>query len=352
MTTSITLNELYRRQITLVGTEGFKKIRQAKVLVVGAGGLGCPLLQYLAASGIGKIGIVDFDVVSASNLQRQILFQISDIGKKKVEVAREKLTTLAPFCELETFPVHLNGSNVGTILADYDLIVDCTDNFYTKFFLHDACLVARKVLIQGSVYQFEGQLHLFDFRKEEGPCLRCLWPVEPLDGCTGTCAEVGVMGPLLGVLGSMQAMEALKVITGENHLKNGESLFVDLVGLSLDIRRFKQLADCPCCVKKEFNHKTVIQIPLPEELESYTILDVRSKVESEACLFIQNLKPSQKLIQLPLGEIAQFQPRNDLKYLVICASGIRSVNACQQLNKYNADVYSLLGGIGALAGRE
>lgn len=352
MTISITLNELYERQITLIGKEAFAKIRQASVLVIGAGGLGCPALQYLASSGIGKIGVVDFDLVTASNLQRQILFQVNDIGRNKGEVVQQRLAALAPFCDLEIYPIRIDESNAQSIIADYDVVLDCTDNFLTKFLIHDACLIARKVLVQASVYQYEGQLQLFDFRNNEGPCLRCLWPDEPQDGCTGTCAQVGVMGPLLGVMGSMQAMEAIKLIISQEHLKNGETLFVDLMGSSFDIRRFNQLNDCPCCVKKEFKKRPALQIPLPENLDQYIILDVRSSSESEECSFIQKIKHGGNVLQVPLEKIPGFKPLAGKKYLTVCARGIRSLNACNQLYKNNVEVYSLLGGVEALAWRK
>lgn len=352
MTTSITLNELYERQITLIGKEAFGKIRQASVLVVGAGGLGCPALQYLASSGIGKIGVVDFDLVSASNLQRQILFQVNDIGRNKGQVVKERLAALAPFCDLEIYPIRLDDTNAQSVIADYDVVLDCTDNFLTKFLIHDACLIARKVLVQASVYQYEGQLQLFDFRNIEGPCLRCLWPDEPQDGCTGTCAQVGVMGPLLGVMGSMQAMEAIKLIINQEHLKSGETLFVDLMGSSFDIRRFNQLNDCSCCVKKEFKRRPALQISLPRNLDQYVILDVRSSSESEGCSFIQKIKHIGNVLQVPLEKIPEFKPLAGKKYLTVCARGIRSLNACNQLYKNNVEVYSLIGGVEALTWRE
>lgn len=352
MTTSITSNDLYQRQITLIGKDAFDKMRKAKVLIVGAGGLGCPALQYLAASGIGEIGIVDFDTVSASNLQRQILFQANDIGRKKTEVARERLKLLAPFCEIQVHAVRLDESNAETIISTYDVILDCTDNFSTKFLIHDSCLKTQKVLIQASVYQYEGQLQLFDFSRGEGPCLRCLWPVEPQDGCTGTCEQVGVMGPLLGVLGSMQAMEAIKFLIDKEHLKNGETLFVDLMGLSFDVRRFQQVKDCPYCVKKEFSKNKIMQIGLPSELNQYVILDVRSSSESAVCSFVQKIKKTQEIVQIPLDQISEFKPLQGQKYLAVCTRGIRSLSASKLLTKNNVEVYSLAGGIEALTVKE
>lgn len=344
MTTSITLSDLYQRQITLIGEAAFEKIRKSRILVIGTGGLGCPALQYLASSGAGEIGILDFDFVSASNLQRQILFEMNDIGRKKAEVAAEKLKNLAPFCHFQIFPYRLDETNVQEILSQFDVILDCTDNFHAKFLIHDACFKTGKVLIQASVYQFEGQLQLFDFRQRLGPCLRCLWPQEPIDGCTATCAEAGVMGPLLGVIGSMQAMEALKLIIDKEHLSNGETLFVDLMSRDFDVRRYKQLKDCPCCVKQEFKIKEVIQIDLPLKLDEYVIVDVRSLIESDQCSFINHLKKQHHVLQIPLEEIKNFVLKNDQKYLTVCARGLRSLRACHYLRSQGLDVYSLRGG--------
>lgn len=345
MTTFTTANELYQRQITLLGKKAQEKIFQSKVLVVGAGGLGCPALQYLASAGIGTIGIVDFDKISPSNLQRQILFKIEDIGKKKVTVAAGNLQKLAPFCHFQELDIDVNQDNVLQLIRNYDIILDCTDNFRTKFLLHDACFQEKKILIQASVYQYEGQMQLFDFREQQGPCLRCLWPVEPQDGCTGTCAQVGVMGPLLGVLGSMQAMEALKVIIEAPHLKSGETLFVDLLHLSIDQRSFKPLKGCLCCEKKEFTFKKSFQINTPESLSDYVIIDVRSKAEFESCEFVKSIAQNQKLMNIPLEKISQFIPQKDINYLTVCAQGIRSLKACEIIREKDAFAFSLIGGI-------
>ncbi len=344
MTTSITLSDLYQRQITLIGEEAFEKIRTSRILVIGAGGLGCPALQYLASSGAGEIGILDFDIVSASNLQRQILFEINDVGRKKVEAAAEKLKRLAPFCEFRIYPVRLDEINANEVISQFDVILDCTDNFHTKFLIHDTCFKNAKVLIQASVYQFEGQLQLFDFRQRLGPCLRCLWPLEPLDGCTATCAEAGVMGPLLGVIGSMQAMEALKLIIGKEHINNGETLFVDLMSREFDVRRFQQLKDCVCCVKQEHRPKEILQVDLPLKLDEFVIVDVRSLEESDQCSFIKKLKEEYTVLQIPLEKIDDFELANNQKYLTVCARGLRSLKACHFLRSQGLEVYSLRGG--------
>jgi len=345
MNTSITAREMHQRQITLLGADNHQKIVQSRILVVGAGGLGCPALQYLAAAGVGELGIVDFDTVSVSNLQRQILFSIADVGENKSKVACSKLSELAPYVKFHSFPVHINASNVASIIESYDVVLDCTDNFLSKFLLHDTCFQLKKVLIQASVYQYEGQLHVFDFRKQQGPCWRCLWPEPPHDGCTGTCAEVGVLGPLLGVMGSMQAMEALKLVTNQEHLPNGTSLFVDLKGLAFDQRKFKHLNDCPCCVKKVISQDNVLQIQLPSDLEQYIILDVRSPEETSACPFVKGLKQHQRLTSIPLEKINEFIPEPESRYLAICARGIRALKASQEIRKNHAEIYSLIGGI-------
>lgn len=347
MTTSITSNQLFQRQITLLGNEGQKLITQARILIVGAGGLGCPALQYLSSAGVGEIGIVDFDKISVSNLQRQILFGPENVGQLKVSVATERLQKQAPFTKFLALPVALNEDNAANIISSYDVILDCTDNFYTKFLLHDFCFQEKKVLVQASVYQYEGQLQVFDFRNQQGPCWRCLWETPPEDGCTGTCAEVGVIGPLLGVMGSLQAMEALKVILGKAFLENGKSLFVDLLTLSMEPRGFKVRKDCSCCVKKDLPQLGGGQITLPEKLNEFFILDVRSRKENQDCSVIKKLSNAE-ILNVPLEEVSSFLPLASKKYLVVCSKGIRSLKACRMLRKDHREVYSLIGGIESL----
>lgn len=344
MTTFITPNELFQRQITLLGTEGQKLISEARLLIVGAGGLGCPALQYLSSAGVGEIGIMDFDKVSVSNLQRQILFKPSDVGEFKVTVASLRLKEHAPFSKISGLPLALNEENASSIISKYDVILDCTDNFHTKFLLHDFCFQEKKVLVQASVYQYEGQLQVFDFRNQTGPCWRCLWPIPPEDGCTGTCAEVGVLGPLLGVMGSLQAVEALKVILGKPFLESGKSLFVDLLTLSMETRGFKARKDCSCCVKKNLPQMEKIQVPLPDKLSEFIILDVRSRNENQECSVLKGLRNAE-IINVPLEEVNSFFPETSKKYLVVCSKGIRSLKACRILRKDHGEVYSLLGGL-------
>ena len=348
MTISITSSELFQRQITLLGTEGQKLVGQARILIVGAGGLGCPALQYLSATGVGEIGVLDFDKISVSNLQRQILFRPEDVGHLKVKVATERLRKHAPFTKFLDLPIALNEDNAASVISNYDVILDCTDNFHTKFLLHDFCFQEKKVLIQASVYQYEGQLQVFDFRNQQGPCWRCLWEIPPEDGCTGTCAEVGVIGPLLGVMGSLQAMEALKVILGKPFLENGNSLFIDLLTLSMEPRGFKVRKDCSCCVKKDLPQTEGIQVSLPARLNEFIILDVRSQKENQDCPVLKDLSVAE-VINVPLEDVNSFIPLASKKYLVVCTKGIRSLKACRILRKDHREVYSLLGGIETLA---
>lgn len=348
MTISITSRKLYERQITLLGEEAHARVASSKILVIGAGGLGCPALQYLASAGVGKIGILDFDIVSLSNLQRQILYSIEDVGRPKAQVAFQKLKNLAPFCDFQVYGKPLTTDNAETIISDYDLVLDCTDNFATKFLIHDVVFKLSKILIQASVYQYEGQINVFDFRSQSGPCLRCLWPLEPLDGCTGTCADVGVLGPLLGVMGSLQSSEAIKILAGLPHLKNGESLFVDLCGLSLDVRKFRQNGDCHSCVHKESRKGfAYMQISLPLNLQEFTVIDVRSKNEFDQCEVIKKLAIN-SLHNIPLEDVSHFMPDKNQKYLVVCAKGVRSLKACQNLRDQHDQVFSLIGGLESL----
>jgi adenylyltransferase/sulfurtransferase len=179
----------------------------------------------------------------------------------------------------------------------------------------------------------------------QGPCLRCLWPEEPQEGCTGTCEQVGVIGPLLGVLGGLQVMETIKVITNQDHIKNGEVLFVDLMGHSLETRRFKSLVDCSCCIKKEILPRINCEIDLPADLNKFFILDVRSVSEHNNCKIVSNLKLNNKILNVPIESLAEFSLIHGQKYLTVCATGVRSLMACKILNKMNGEVYSLSGGL-------
>jgi adenylyltransferase/sulfurtransferase len=237
----------YRRHLTLpeLGLAGQQALLGSSVLLIGAGGLGCPIAQYLAAAGVGRIGIVDDDVVSASNLQRQILYATSDVGRPKVEVARERLEGLNPDVTIETFQLRLDSSNAMEIFASYDVIVDGTDNFPTRYLTNDACVLLGKPNVHGSIFRFEGQASVFDATK--GPCYRCLYPEPPPPGAVPSCAEGGVLGILPGTVALVQATETIKILTGLGETLVGRLLHYD--ALDMAWREFKMHKDpeCPIC---------------------------------------------------------------------------------------------------------
>lgn len=237
----------YARHIVLpgVGGAGQARLKQSSALVVGAGGLGSPVLMYLAAAGVGRIGIVEMDAVDLSNLQRQVLFDTQTLGQPKTDVARARLNSLNPHVEVETYALKLDSHNALSILEPYDLVIDCTDNLPTRYLVNDACVLLDKPLVYGAIHQFEGQLSVFHYRG--GPCYRCLYPEPPKPGTVPSCAEAGVFGVLPGVIGSLMAAEALKMLLGQGETLSGRLLVYD--GLQAHFRsiRFPRRTDCPVC---------------------------------------------------------------------------------------------------------
>jgi thiazole biosynthesis adenylyltransferase ThiF len=237
----------YTRHILLpeIGVEGQKKLLAAKVLVVGAGGLGCPISLYLAAAGVGTIGLVDFDTVDASNLQRQILFTTEDVGKPKVEVAAKRLRALNPDVTVNTYAVALKSDNIMDILKNYDMIIDGTDNFPTRYLTNDAAALQGKPNIYGSIFRFDGQLTVF--KTPEGPCYRCLYPEPPPPGEVPSCAEGGVMGAMVGTIGAMQATEAIKLITGVGTPAIGKLVIYNSLDMQFRNLKLRKDPTCPLC---------------------------------------------------------------------------------------------------------
>ena len=235
--------EFYQRHITLsmIGEEGQKRLKNASVLVVGAGGLGCPALLYLTAAGVGRIGIIDDDIVETSNLQRQILFKQNDVGKQKAETAYLSLSQNNPHIHFDFYNERLNPENAEKVLSEYSIIIDGSDNFQTKYLLNDACLMFNKVLIYGSIYEFSGQISVFNF--ENGPTYRCLFPEVSKNDPAGSCAEVGVIGALPGVIGSLQATEAIKVITGVGQVLSGKLLLYNALNQETKLLTFSKNHD-------------------------------------------------------------------------------------------------------------
>ena len=245
----LTRNELsrYARHLILpeVGVEGQQKLKAARVLCVGAGGLGSPLALYLAAAGVGTLGLVDFDVVDASNLQRQILHTTGDVGRKKLDSAEEKLAALNPAVHVVKHETMLSSANAMDILKDYDIVADGTDNFPTRYLVNDACVLLGKPNVYGSVFRFEGQASVFATR--EGPCYRCLYPEPPPPGTVPSCAEGGVLGILPGLIGIIQATEVIKLILGKGELLIGRLLLVDALAMRFRELKLKKNPECPMC---------------------------------------------------------------------------------------------------------
>ncbi|MGV3639602.1 MAG: molybdopterin-synthase adenylyltransferase MoeB [Adhaeribacter sp.] len=341
----------YARHLSLeeIGLAGQQKLKAARVLVIGAGGLGCPLLQYLTAAGVGCIGIVDDDLVEESNLQRQILFNPDDIGKPKAEIAREKLMRQNPHVHLQAHVLRLNAGNALQVMADYDLVVDGSDNFATRYLVNDACVMGGKVLVFGSIFRFQGQVSVFNY--QGGPTYRCLYP-EP--GTLAACTEAGVLGVLPGLVGCLMANEVLKVLTGAGQVLSGRLLVLD--ALTMEFNSF--------FFKPDLEHKHIRSLPagdsycqasfqeigagdlvdLLQKGQGFTLLDVREEAEYAAGHLNGLLLPlgllDQKLDEIPGG----------FPLVVYCQSGGRSRQAAARLvARGMGPVYNLKGGLAAMS---
>ena len=237
----------YSRHLIMpeVGMEGQRKLKAASVLLIGAGGLGSPLAMYLAAAGIGRIGLVDYDTVSYSNLQRQIIHGTSDVGRPKLESAKDRIKEINPYVQVDTYELPLTSENALEILEPYDVIIDGTDNFPTRYLTNDACVLLGKPNVYGSIFRFEGQASVFD--ATDGPCYRCLFPEPPPPGLVPSCAEGGVLGILPGTVGAIQATEAIKLILGKGKTLKGRLLLYDALNMEFDEVRLRKNPDCPVC---------------------------------------------------------------------------------------------------------
>ena len=246
----------YSRHLIMpeVGLEGQLKLKRARVLMIGTGGLGAPLGLYLAAAGVGHLGLVDFDVVDSSNLQRQVTFTTADVGKPKSEAAKARLSALNPMIEIESYETRLTSDNALELFRDYDIIVDGTDNFPTRFLVNDACLLLGKPNVYGSIFRFEGQATVFGY--PGGPCYRCLYPEPPPPGLVPSCAEGGVLGVLPGIVGSIQAMETIKLILGTGEPLVGRLLLFDALAMRFRELKLRKNPACPMCGE----HRTITKL--------------------------------------------------------------------------------------------
>jgi molybdopterin/thiamine biosynthesis adenylyltransferase/molybdopterin synthase catalytic subunit/rhodanese-related sulfurtransferase len=349
----------YSRQVALreVGPQGQEKLRAASVLVVGAGGLGVPVLQYLAGAGVGRLGIVDGDRLEPSNLHRQTWYALADCGREKAALAAKRVQALNPEVRVDIHALRLDAQNAAHLVEPYQLVIDCTDNFSTKFLLNDVALKTRKPVLFASVYQYEGQLQLVA-GDAASPCLRCVWPEATRDGLVGNCAEAGVLGPVPGVFGSLQALEALKLLLGLPGLAKDEMLIFDLVTLSTQRLRAKRSPACVAHARAAGDAPAEAQGAggmedielrlgsLEEALAAgFTCIDVRDSRERLTEPF-----PVASL-HLPMSKLLSEAPALDAsaRYLLVCASGKRSTAAADLLRSQGFEnCRSLRGGLKGL----
>ncbi|MBV9613069.1 MAG: molybdopterin-synthase adenylyltransferase MoeB, partial [Acidobacteriaceae bacterium] len=358
----------YSRHLILpeVGMQGQLKLKQAKVAMIGAGGLGAPVGLYLAAAGIGRIGLVDFDVVDASNLQRQVIHGTADLGRKKLDSAEDRMRDINPNLEVDKFDTGLSSENALEILKDYDLVIDGTDNFPTRYLVNDACVLLKKPNVYGSIFRFEGQATVFAY--EDGPCYRCLYPEPPPPGLVPSCAEGGVLGILPGLIGVIQATEAVKIILGTGETLKNRLLLYDALNMRFRELRLRRERNCPVCG----DHPSITQlidyqefcgmrsappqpvaadaavdaVELKQKLDrgdKFTLIDVREPHEYQIGRI-----PGARLI--PLGELSkhlnEFDPNEEL--VMHCKSGARSQKAVDLLKQNGfRNVRNMTGGITA-----
>jgi len=366
----------YSRHLIMpeVGMEGQKKLKAASILLIGAGGLGSPLAMYLAAAGIGRIGMVDYDVVDYTNLQRQIIHGTKDVGRPKLESAKDRILDINPHIQVDTYEVPLTSENALEIFEPYDIIIDGTDNFPTRYLTNDACVLLGKPNVYGSIFRFEGQASVF--YAKEGPCYRCLFPEPPPPGLVPSCAEGGVLGVLPGTIGAIQATEAVKLILGEGQPLIGRLLLYDALNMEFDQVRLRKNPNCPICgenptvtelidyeqfcgmpahdrsmyVTSEGENGTAVKQISPTELKSRLdagddlfILDVREPHEWE----ISNLEPLGAVL-IPKGQVLERMGELDTarEMVVQCRSGARSADVIRELQKHGFQkMWNLDGGI-------
>ena len=358
----------YARHISLpeIGIEGQKKLKASSIGCIGTGGLGSPLLIYLAAAGVGRIGIVDFDVVECSNLQRQIIHTTDSIGRFKTSSAKDHIHKINPSCQVDLFNQKITSSNALEILKTYDLICDCSDNFPTRYLINDACIILKKPNIYGSIARFEGQVSVFNL-KEDSPNYRDLIPSPPPLELIPSCSEAGVMGILPGIIGTIQATEAIKIITNIGSPLNGRLLIFNALKMSfkeltlksnLENKNIKRLIDYEnfCSeikVKNEVNSDTIgisikkLKLLLSQSSKQVLLIDVRTQIEHDQCSI-----SGARLIPLSsiesgeaINEIKTFAAQKDL--YIFCKSGKRSLLAIKHLKRFGISGINIEGGIEA-----
>ena len=362
----------YSRHLLIpeVGLEGQRKLKNASVLVVGSGGLGSPVTLYLAAAGVGRIGIIDYDVVDSSNLQRQVLHSTQAIGKLKVESARQRLTSLNPYIQVDAYNEVFTAENAERIAASYDILVDGTDNFPTRYLLNDLAVFTGKPFVYGSIFRFEGQVSVFDARV--GPCYRCLFPTPPPPGSVPACGDAGVFGVLPGTIGTIQATEVIKLILGIGEPLTGKLLLYDALSMSQQIVNLRKNPNCKVCgpnpeITRLIDYEEFCGVPTrvvndgmagegrdldPETLAEWInrgqplqLVDVRDPIELE-------ISALPDAVNIPLERLNQrFKELDPTKtYVLFCRTGVRSARGVHLLSAAGfSHVYNLFGGINAWA---
>ncbi len=365
----------YSRHLIMpeVGMEGQKRLKAASILLIGAGGLGSPLGLYLAAAGIGRIGIVDFDVVDFSNLQRQVLHGTPDVGRPKLQSAKDRLQAINPEVQIELYETRLSSANAISILAPYDIVIDGTDNFPTRYLVNDACVLLKKPNVYGSIFRFDGQASVF--YPPHGPCYRCLYPEPPPPGEVPSCAEGGVLGILPGLIGCIQATEGVKLILGKGSTLIGRLLLYDALSMKFQEFKVRRNLKCPMCGDKP----TITQLidyeqfcgirgeeaaapPTAASDWEITVEELKGRLDRNEKLFILDVRNPEEFqicripgsTLLPLPELPnRFKELNaDQEMIVHCKSGMRSLKATNFLRQQGFQkVKNLKGGILAWADR-
>ena len=362
----------YSRHLIMpeVGIQGQRKLKAASVLLIGTGGLGSPLGLYLTSAGVGRIGLVDFDVVDFTNLQRQVLYTAADVGRPKLEAAKERLTAINPSVAIETHEERLTSENALGILQGYDIVIDGTDNFPTRYLVNDACVLLKKPNVYGSIFRFEGQASVFDASR--GPCYRCLYPEPPPPGLVPSCAEGGVLGILPGIIGVIQATEAVKLILGSGEPLIGRLLLFNALKMRFRELKLRKNPDCPVCgthptVKQLIDYEAFCGLRRGDEglsaaggeweisahelkallkgSKPLKLIDVREPHEYEIChIEGAQLIPSSEFVQR-IGELDSAD-----EMILYCHKGIRSHNALELLKSAGfKKIKSLKGGVDAWA---
>ncbi len=357
----------YSRHLIMpeVGMDGQLKLKSASVLCIGAGGLGSPVAMYLGAAGVGRIGIVDFDVVDYSNLQRQVIHGTPDVGRPKLDSARDRLNAINPEVTVETHDVALSSENALALLANYDVIVDGTDNFPTRYLVNDACVILGKPNVYGSIFRFEGQASVF--ATKDGPCYRCLYPEPPPPGLVPSCAEGGVLGILPGVIGTIQATEAVKIIIGVGEPLINRFMIYDALRMKFRELKLRKDPECPVCgdtptVTELIDYEQfcgitgAVTADVSSEALDTTVKDLKTRIDGKDKVLVLDVREPQEFqicripgsTLIPLNDLpqrlAELEGYKDM--VVHCKSGVRSAKAVKLLHEAGfSDAKNLRGGI-------